>query len=166
MRCELCGKNCRCSCKGWGCPSCNSTNKQVSLTNDLIKFWLTKDIVRERLKEIRAYLDKIDSYTLYEFISGEIDEEKFNEALSNFKSWYKPYTPKKKIDEVKDFKPTPNPETHHKWNGTSIRSRCQYCNCIKKYCDKEECPMWIWNKKEENTISEWWETPGTTDTEN
>ena len=114
MRCELCGKNCRCSCKGWGCPSCNSTNKQVSLTNDLIKFWLTKDIVRERLKEIRTYLGKIDPYTLYEYLSWEIEEEKFNEALANYKGGLRKYTPKKKPD-IKDFKPTDNPERRFDW---------------------------------------------------
>lgn len=166
MRHELDWGTTKCSCKGWGCKICWASSKQISLHNDLMKFWISKETLKENLSKINWYLDKIDSYTLYEYISGEIDEEKFNEALSNFKSWYKPYTPKKKVDEVKDFKPTLNPDTHHKWNGDSARSRCQYCNCIKKYCDKEECPMWIWNKKEENTVSEWWETPGTTDTEN
>lgn len=138
----------------------------MSFINDLLKFWVDKDLVKEKLNEFRAYTDKIDAYTAYEYITWEIDEEKFNEAVANYKSWFRTYTPKKKESEVANFKPTPNPETHHKWNGTSIRSRCQYCNCIKKYCDKEECPMRIWNKKEENTISEWWENPDTTDTEN
>ena len=155
--------NTKCSCKGWGCKICWASNKQISLHNDLLKFWLSKEMLKENLNKINWYLDKIDSYTLYEFISGAIDEEKFNEAVASYKIWFRTYTPKKKVDEVKDFKPTPNPETHHKWNETSIRSRCQYCNCIKKYCGKEECPMWIWNKKEENTTSEWWETQGTTD---
>lgn len=143
MRCELCGKNCRCSCKGWGCPSCNSTNKQVSLTNDLIKFWLTKDIVRERLKEIRAYLGKIDAYTLYEYIAGEIDEEKFNTAVENFKPWIKSYTPKK--PSVKEFKPTPNPERQCVFDWRSPWDRCKRCNSIRKYMQWKECPMYIEN---------------------
>ena len=143
MRCELCGKNCRCSCKGWGCPSCNSTNKQVSLTNDLIKFWLTKDIVRERLKEIRAYLGKIDAYTLYEYIAGEIDEEKFNTAVENFKPWIKSYTPKK--PSIKEFKPTPNPEKQCVFDWRSPWDRCKRCNSIRKYMQWKDCPMYVEN---------------------
>lgn len=150
MRCELCGKNCRCSCKGWGCPSCNSTNKQVSLTNDLIKFWLTKDIVRERLKEIRTYLGKIDAYTLYEYIAGEIDEEKFNTAVENFKPWIKSYTPKK--PSVKEFKPTPNPEKQCVFDWRSPWARCKRCNSIRKYMQWKECPMYIENLG--NTVTE------------
>lgn len=144
MRCELCGKNCRCSCKGWGCPSCNSTNKQVSLTNDLIKFWLTKDIVRERLKEIRTYLWKIDPYTLYEYLSWEIEEEKFNEVLANYKGGLRKYTPKKKPD-IKEFKPTVNPERACVFNGPWVWERCIHCNSIRKYMQWKECPKYQWN---------------------
>ena len=146
MRCELCGKNCRCSCKGWGCPSCNSTNKQVSLTNDLIKFWLTKDIVRERLKEIRTYLGKIDPYTLYEYLSWEIEEEKFNEALANYRGGLRKYTPKKKPD-IKDFKPTDNPERSCVFKGPWAWERCIHCNSIRKYMIGKECPKYIWNEE-------------------
>ena len=61
--------------------------------NDLIKFWLSKDIVKERLKEIHSYTDKVEPFTLYEYITGEISEEKFKEALENYKpsyGWYHP----------------------------------------------------------------------------
>ena len=148
MRCELCGKNTRCSCKWGGCPSCNSTNKQVSFINDLLKFWVAKDLVKEKLNEFRAYTDKIDAYTAYEYITGVIDEEKFNEAVADYKSWFKPYVPKKKESEVANFKPTHNPNTEHNFPDASAWSRCTYCNCIRKYCGKEECPMHKWEENE------------------
>lgn len=147
MRCELCGKNTRCSCKWGWCPWCNSTNKQVSFINDLLKFWVTKDLVKEKLNEFRAYTDKIDAYTAYEYIMGEIDEEKFNEAIANYKSWYKPYIPKKKVDEVKDFKPTPNPEKKCVFDSNSPWARCLKCNSIAKYMRWKDCPMYKWNEE-------------------
>lgn len=147
--CNLCNKNTRCSCKWGWCPSCNSTNKQVSFINDLLKFWVAKDLVKEKLNEFRAYTDKIDAYTAYEYITGVIDEEKFNEAVANYKSYLKPYVPKKKESEVANFKPTKNPDTHHKFPGSSARDRCVYCNCIRKYCGKEECPMYVVNENDE-----------------
>lgn len=146
MRHELDWGTTKCSCKWWGCKICWATNKQISLHNDLIKFWLSKEILRENLNKINWYLDKIDSYTLYEFISGEIDEEKFNEALANYKSWYRPYTPKKKESEVKDFKPTVNPESQCVFDSNSPRARCKKCNSIAKYMKWKTCPMRIENQ--------------------
>lgn len=149
MRHELDWGTTKCSCKGWGCKICWASNKQISLHNDLIKFWLSKEILKENLNKINWYLDKIDSYTLYEFISGEIDEEKFNEAVADYKSYLKPYVPKKKESEVANFKPTKNPDTHHKFPGSSAWDRCIYCNCIRKYCGKEECPMYVGDENDE-----------------
>ena len=146
--CNLCNKNCRCSCKGWGCPWCNSTNKQVSFMNDLLNFGVTKDLMKEKLKEIHSLTEKIDSYTAFEYLTGVIDEEKFNEAVANYKSWFKPYVPKKKESEVANFKPTHNPNTEHNFPDASAWSRCTYCNCIRKYCGKEECPMHKWEENE------------------
>lgn len=147
MRCDLCGKNTRCSCKGWGCPSCNSSNIQIQFMNDLIKFGLGKDVVRERMKEIHNYVGKIDTFTAYEFFSWAIDKETFDKAIEEFKpSNKKKASPKK--SEVEWFKPTPNPDNHHKFPSSGARGRCIYCNGIKKYCEKEECPMWIKNQEE------------------
>lgn len=148
MRHELDWGTTKCSCKGWGCKICWASNKQISLHNDLMKFWLSKEILKENLNKINWYLDKIDSYTLYEFISGVIDEEKFNEAVASYKSYLKPYVPKKKESEVANFKPTHNPNTEHNFPDASAWSRCTYCNCIRKYCGKEECPMHKWEKNE------------------
>jgi hypothetical protein len=147
MRHELDWGTTKCSCKGWGCKICWASNKQISLHNDLMKFWISKETLKENLSKINWYLDKIDSYTLYEYISGEIDEEKFNEALSNFKSWYKPYIPKKKVDEVKDFKPTPNPEKKCVFDSNSPWARCLKCNSIAKYMRWKDCPMYKWNEE-------------------
>lgn len=147
MRCELCGKNTRCSCKWGGCPWCNSTNKQVSFINDLLKFWVTKDLVKEKLNEFRAYTDKIDSYTAYEYITGVIDEEKFNESAANYKIWFRTYTPKKKVNEVKDFKPTPNPEKMCVFDSNSPWARCLKCNSVAKYMHWKDCPMYKWNEE-------------------
>ena len=147
MRCELCGKNTRCSCKWGWCPWCNSTNKQVSFINDLLKFWVAKDLVKEKLNEFRAYTDKIDAYTAYEYIMGEIDEEKFNEAIANYKSWYKPYTPRKKESEVANFIPTPNPEKKCVFDSNSPWARCLKCNSVAKYMHWKDCPMYKWNEE-------------------
>lgn len=147
MRHELDWGTTKCSCKGWGCKICGASNKQISLHNDLMKFWISKETLKENLSKINWYLDKIDSYTLYEYISGEIDEERFNEALSNFKSWYKPYIPKKKVDEVKDFKPTPNPEKKCVFDSNSPWARCLKCNSIAKYMRWKDCPMYKWNEE-------------------
>lgn len=147
MRCMICNKNCRCSCKWGWCPWCNSTNKQVSFINDLLKFWVAKDLVKEKLNEFRAYTDKIDSYTAYEYITWEIDEEKFDEAVANFKSWYKPYAPKKKESEVKNFIPTPNPEKKCVFDSNSPWARCLKCNSIAKYMHWKDCPMYKWNEE-------------------
>ena len=146
MRCELCNKNCRCSCKWGWCPWCNSTNKQVSFINDLLKFWVAKDLVREKLNDFRAYTDKIDAYTAYEYITWEIEKEKFNEALANYKGGLRKYAPKKKPD-IKDFKPTDNPERSCVFNGPWAWERCIHCNSIRKYMIGKECPKYIWNEE-------------------
>lgn len=124
----------------------------MSLHNDLMKFWLSKETLKENLAKVNSYLDKIDSYTLYEFISGETDEEKFNEALASYKTWIKKYTPKKKESEVANFKPTVNPESQCVFDSNSPWARCKKCNSIAKYMKWKTCPMWIENQG--NTVAE------------
>lgn len=149
MRCDLCNKPTRCSCKWGWCPWCNSTNKQISLMNDLIKFWLSKDIVKERLKEIHSYTDKVEPFTLYEYITGEISEEKFNEALENYKPTYGWYHPS--IYSSKATSNWVNPNKQCVYKKPWVWERCIYCNSIKKYMIWKECPMA--KKDEENTGS-------------
>ena len=137
------GGTTKCSCKWGGCKICGASNKQISLHNDLMKFWLTKEKLKENLDEVNKYLGKIDAYTLYEYIAWEIDEEKFNTAVENFKPWIKSYTPKK--PSVKEFKPTPNPERQCVFDWRSPWDRCKRCNSIRKYMQWKECPMYIEN---------------------
>ena len=141
--CNLCNRNTRCSCKWGGCPSCWATNKQISLHNDLLKFWLSKEKLKEKLAEVNSYLGKIDVYTLYEYLSGEIDDEKFNNALENFKPWVKLHTPKKPT--IKDFKPTPNPDKMCVFKNPWVWERCIHCNGVRKYMQWKECPKYVWN---------------------
>ena len=143
MRHELDWWMTKCSCKWGGCKICWATNKQVSLHNDLLKFWLSKEKLKENLAIINGYLGKIDSYSLYEYISWEMDEEKFNGAVTNYKSWIRQRTPKKKVD-LKDFKPTPNPKKSCVFNWPWVWERCIHCNSIRKYMVGKDCPKYIW----------------------
>lgn len=148
--CNLCNKNTRCSCKGGWCPNCNSTNKQISFLNDLLKFWLDKQYIVDNLIEVRWYEWKIDSYTAYEYFHWDISEEDFNKAIEEYK------LPKKKTyksfreSEIIDVSNRVNPTTKHEFMGTSPWSRCQFCRWIKKYVEKTECPAY---KKQETLDS-------------
>lgn len=136
--CNLCNKNTRCSCKGGWCPSCWSTNRQISLMNDLLKFWLPKEDLRKRLADVKQYEGKIDSFTLYEFMAWQIDEEKFNEALADFRDQKrKPY--KARVNEVVDTTWRVNPEKMCRYEWNSPWDRCIYCNSIRKYMKDKEC---------------------------
>ena len=144
--CDLCNKNTRCSCKWGGCPSCNSTNKQVSLMNALIKLWVSKDIIRQRMTEIRTYVDKIDDYTVYEYLTNVITEEEFNQAVADYKTAFVRSKPKRKESEVVDTTWRVNPERACVFKGTSPWDRCIYCNSIRKYMKGKECPKYTENQ--------------------
>ena len=151
--CNLCNKNTRCSCKWGGCPSCNSTNRQISFLNDLLKFWVSKETIKKDLTGIRAYADKIDAYTMYERLNGTISEEEFNEAVEHFK--VKPWRstqPQKKVSEIVDTTGRVNPERSCVFNGRSPWDRCIYCNSIRKYMEWKECPKY--NEKPVSTVPE------------
>ena len=149
--CNLCNKNTRCSCKWGGCPSCNSTNRQISFLNDLLKFWVSKETIKKDLTGIRAYADKIDAYTMYERLNGTISEEEFNEAVEHFK--VKPWRstqPQKKVSEIVDTTGRVNPERSCVFSGRSPWDRCIYCNSIRKYMEGKECPKY--NEKPVSTV--------------
>ena len=153
--CNLCNKNTRCSCKGGWCPNCNSTNKQISFLNDLLRFWVDKQYITDNLMEVRWYEWKIDSYTAYEYFHWDISKEDFDKAIEEYK------LPKKKPyksfheSEIIDVSNRVNPSTKHEFMGTSPWSRCQFCWWIKKYVEKTECPAYKWK-----------ETSGDTDVKN
>ena len=138
--CNLCNKNTRCSCKWGGCPSCNSTNKQISFINDLLKFWVKADVIRSKMQEIRWYVWKIDAFTTYEYLTDVIGQEEFNEAIENYSPAKKVYTPKVKVSEVVDTTWRVNPKNKCVFKGNSPWDRCIYCNSIRKYMNGLECP--------------------------
>lgn len=146
MLCLMCGKSTRCSCKWGWCPKCNSTNKQISLMNDLIKLWLSKEIVKDRLKDIHSYTGKVDSYTLYEFLTNQIDEEKFNEQIENYK------TKQQELKVPSIYASIPNwdwinPNKQCVYRKPWVWERCIYCNWIKKFQWDKVCPAY--KEKEE-----------------
>ena len=143
----------KCSCKWWGCKICGASNKIISFHNDLMKFGLSKETITSKLSEINGYLWKIDTYTLYEYYSGAIDEEKFNEALENYKPHRKVHVSKTAYQEVVDTTWRVNPKKACVYKGSSPWDRCIYCNSIRRYMEWKECPKYK-------------ETPGTTDAEN
>lgn len=143
MKCLLCEKTCRCSCKGGGCPGCNSNNQTVQFMNELIKLWAEKPTIKSKISLIRQHVWKIDTFTMYEFLTEAITEEEFNKAVEEFKPVNKVKASPKK-NEVEWFKPTPNPDQHHYFPTVGARVRCKYCNWIRKYCEKEICPMYKW----------------------
>lgn len=89
---------------------------------------------------IRTYVDKIDTYTLYEYYSNQISEEEFNKALEDFKPIKKkPVKPIKK-SEVVDTTWRVNPDKQCVFNWPGAWERCIYCNSIRKYIQGQECP--------------------------
>lgn len=142
MKCNLCDKNTRCSCKGGWCPSCNSTNRQISFLNDLLKLWVSKEIIKEDLKTIRAYEWKIDSYTVYEYLTGAITKEEFDKAVEERREARKKIYKNNPKTEVIDVSDRVNPSPSHKFQWASPWSRCEYCRGIKKYVENERCPAY------------------------
>lgn len=107
--------------------------------NSLIKFWYSKEDLRKNLKEIHKYTDKIEPFSLYEYLTWQMNEETFQEELQQ-------YSPKKKRNaapkksEVDWFVPSVNPDRACKFSSSSPRSRCEFCNSIAKYMKWKECP--------------------------
>lgn len=147
MQCLLCNKATRCSCRGGGCSGCNSNNQVVGFNNDLIKFGLDKKIIREKLKWIKTYVDKIDSFTMYEFLNWDITEEKFNEAVANYNPKAKKVTaPSGEVIWVD------NPSEKCYFEYPSTWSRCKYCNWIYKFMQWKKCPAY--KEKADSSVAE------------
>ena len=138
VHCDLCNTNTRCSCKGWGCPKCNNSNKLVWLTNELIKFWLEKETIKKEMAFIKEKAFKVDSYTLYEYLSWQINEEKLNEEIVTYVP--KPESPKGIYYSVPTWETNPTKQCLYKkpW----VWERCIYCNWIKKFQWNKDCPSY------------------------
>lgn len=113
--------------------------------NSLIKFWYSKEDLRKNLKEIHKYTDKVEPFSLYEYLTWQMDEETFQEELQQ-------YSPKKKRNvtpkksEVDWFVPSVNPERMCVFKDNSPRARCTRCNSIKKYMKDKVCLSYKWDE--------------------
>lgn len=90
---------------------------------------------------IKVQLWKIDAFTLYQFLSNEITEEEYNEAVNKFNPNIKK-KPQIKKSEVVDTTWRVNPERTCVFNGPGVWERCIYCNGIRKYMQWKECPKY------------------------
>jgi len=138
MKCMLCNTTTRCSCKWGWCPKCNNNNKLVWLTNDLIKLWLEKDVIKKEMSFIREKAFKVDNYTLYEYLSWQIDEDKLNAEIQTYVP--KPESPKGIYYAVPTWETNPTKQCVYKkpW----VWERCIYCNWIKKFQWDKDCPAY------------------------
>lgn len=105
---------------------------------------MTKDLMREKLKEIHSLTEKIDSYTAFEYLTGVISEEEFNQLKEQYIPKKQP-SPKKKKSEVEGFIQTVNPSKACVFLGNSPWDRCTKCNSIRKYMQGKVCPMYVGN---------------------
>lgn len=137
MKCKLCNSNTQCSCRGWWCKTCKSSNTQISVMNALLDFWLPRNTLLNNLEEVHSYTGKIDNYTLYEYFNWDIDKTKLDELVSE----YKPnvYTTPKK--EVIPFKQTENEWKMCVYNESWPWARCIHCWNYRRYFEKRWCPM-------------------------
>lgn len=95
--------------------------------------------MREKLKEIHSLTEKIDSYTAFEYLTGVISEEEFNQLKEQYTPRKQP-SPKKKKSEVEGFIQTVNPSKACVFLGNSPWDRCVHCNSIRKYMIWKDCP--------------------------
>lgn len=121
----------RCSCKGWWCAKCLATNKQVALDNYLLWLWLDKQTLQDNIKLVHSLCNKVDDYTIYEYLIWEIDEVKLEEEK-------KEYKPKSFLESKSIYSSTPswdwiNPNKQCVYKKPGIWERCIYCNTIKKF---------------------------------
>ena len=121
--------------------------------NELIKFWLPKEKVSENMDFIKKQLWTIDSFTLYEFLSGTITEEEYNNSVVNYLP--KRNKPSRWTYWFDEMWTGVNPNKQCVYKKPGVWERCVYCNQIKKYMIWKECPRFKWE-----------DTPVNTDTEN
>ena len=151
MQCNLCNKPTRCSCKGGGCNWCNATNQQIKVQNEILSFGASKEQVLAKKMDIWNYYNKIDSYTLYEYVVETIDKDKLDELVAEYKGNVvasSSFVPKK-------MEYLPNPQKFHQWLGLGKRSTCKFCGSVRFYAkENEECPQWVGNLNKEEKENE------------
>ena len=138
-----------CACKS-SCPSCHINNDIIYFVNEVIKDWLTPAQAKENIEKIKGYYKQIDAYSLMEYLSWTMDEEKFKESLEQYKAWKLPRKIKPQWDDtIKiSWQPNPNPECEIIWD--KVWWRCRRCARIARYSKWTQCPMyWIEVKNEE-----------------
>ncbi len=137
----LCNTTTRCSCRWGWCPKCNNNNKVVWVMNDLIKFWVEKDKIKEDMSFIKEKAWKVDNYVLYEFLTNQIDEEKFNEQIETYKPKHQSLQSNGIYAKVPNWDWI-NPNKQCVYKKPWIRERCIYCNWIKKFQWDKDCPAY------------------------
>ncbi len=147
MKHILDGGQSRCSCVGWWCKICNASNKLISWHNDIMQFGLDKQTMLDNLQEINDYMNKIDAYTMYQYLTKEITKEQLDEYMET-------YTPKKrtpklrKKSEIKDTSNLVNPDEECVYDWDWVWARCKFCNSIKKYHKWQKCLRFVWDIEE------------------
>lgn len=148
----------RCSCKWGGCKICWASNKQISWHNDIMKFWASKEQIKENLSLVNSYTDKVDAFTMYEFLNWDINENALEEAKQNYLPIKQPVKTMKK-SEVIDTTGRINPGEECIFEGTSPWDRCIYCGSVRRYMKGQKClRFWVGEEKVKE-IAEEVETP-------
>lgn len=141
MKCKMCNMNTKCSCTGGGCKNCNSTNAQISTMNALLDFWLDKAVLHEKLSLVHSYTNRVDNYTLYEYITWVKTQEELDEAIEAFKATKSTYISSYQ-KEVASFKESVNPDEMCVYDGDGPWARCKFCNSVRKYTKWQKCLMY------------------------
>lgn len=152
MRCNLCWKNTKCPCRGGGCPGCWQTNNQVTYTNELLKLWMTPEMIRSNMDYIhKAQRSRVQSFDIWDnIVNGkELSEEK-KEAIEKGTTvkWQTPVrTVTRDSESCSPLWDNPTPE-HSFPSKTNPWVRCAYCCGIAHYVKKDPCPAFKWNNNE------------------
>ena len=151
MRCNLCWKNTQCPCRGGGCPGCWQTNNQVTYTNELLRLWMSPEMIRENFDFIhKAQRSRLQSFDVWDkLVNGkELSEEK-QEALEKgaIVKWTTAREVKADSDLCHPLWDNPTPE-HRFPSKTNPWVRCDFCCGLAKYVKNDPCPAFKWNNKE------------------
>lgn len=130
-----------CSCKS-ACPSCHINNDVIYFINEVIRDWLTPAQAKENKEKFKEYYKIVDAYSMMEYLNWVMDEEHFQLAIENYRSWKtKSKKQFKQDDTIKiSWKPNPNPMCEIVWD--KVWGRCRWCWSIARYIKWKQCPMY------------------------